>query len=93
MSWTFDPSLATGRDRLRFHIGDTDENDPQLTNETLDALLVSYPTEARAASEACFRLAAKYAREVDRAVAQTTIREGDRSLHYQQLGWAWRFHR
>jgi hypothetical protein len=93
MSWTFDPVLPTVRDRLRLRIGDTDSNDPLLTDETLDALLVAYPNEWRAAAEACFDIAAKYSREVDRMVGNTNIREGDRSRHYHQLGWTYRVRR
>lgn len=93
MSWTFDPALTVARDRVRLYVGDTNPDDPQLQDETLDALLVRYPNEYRAASQACWELAAKYAREVDRDVRDTTIREGDRGKHYQQLAWTYWFRR
>jgi hypothetical protein len=85
MSWTFAPTLATPRDRVRVNIGDTNADDPQLADETLDALLTLTPDERRASAQACRLLAAKFAREVDRDIRDSTIREGDRSAHYLKL--------
>jgi hypothetical protein len=93
LSWTFNPALVTARDRVRLHIGDTKSGDPQLADETLDALLVRYVNEYRAAEMACKDLAAKYAREVDRDVQDTTLHEGDRIKHYTRLAYQYRFRR
>jgi len=40
MTWSYDDSLPTDRDKVRFRIGDTDSEEELLSNETLDALLV-----------------------------------------------------
>lgn len=85
MGWTFAPTLATARDQVRVNIGDTNADDQQLADETLDALLVLTPDLRRCSAQACRLLAARYAREVDRDVRDTTIREGDRSAHYLKL--------
>lgn len=93
MTWSFNPALPQVRDRVRQHIGDTNTADQQLTDEALDVLLVAYPNEYQAAQHACLDLAAKYARQVDRDVNQTTVHEGDRIKHYTRLSWAFRFRR
>ncbi len=41
MSFSFDIGLTEDKDKVRFHIGDTDTNGAYLADETIDALIAS----------------------------------------------------
>lgn len=54
---TFDPTLATAKDWVRFTIGDTDTEDPTLDDATIDAILRQEPNRwfaAATCAEAAF---------------------------------------
>jgi DNA polymerase III delta prime subunit len=65
MTWSYGSSLATDKDSVRFHIGDTDPDDPQLHDEEITALLTSEGGVMRAAIRAAEAIAARYARRTD----------------------------
>jgi hypothetical protein len=65
MTWSYGSSLATDKDTVRFHIGDTDPDDPQLHDEEITALLTSEGGVMRAAIRAAEAIAARYARRTD----------------------------
>jgi hypothetical protein len=65
MSWIYDPSLSTDKDRARFYIGDTDQEDILLSDEEITALLEVEGSPLRAAIVALEHLAAKFSRQVD----------------------------
>ena len=67
MSWSYRDSLGTDRDKTRFRIGDTDTNEQLLSNELLDALLVSRGSPTLAAIDAVEGILAKFARDIDRS--------------------------
>jgi hypothetical protein len=62
MSWTFDATLSTDRDKVRLLIGDTDTNNQQLTDEAIAYLLEREPRVEFAAARACQVMEARYAR-------------------------------
>lgn len=39
MSWTYDTSLATDKDKVRFFVGDTDTNNPLVSDEEIQAII------------------------------------------------------
>jgi len=63
VSWTYtDNPQSCPRDALRFKVGDTNEEDPLLTDAQCDFLLNDYSGDIlQAAIEACRSLAAKFA--------------------------------
>ena len=63
MSWTYtDNPLGSPRDALRFKIGDTNQDDPLLTDAQCGYLLDDYANDIlRAAIAGCEALAAKFA--------------------------------
>ena len=67
MSWSYSDSLSTDRDKTRFRIGDTDTDEQLLSNELLDALLVSRGSPALAAIDAVEGILAQFARDIDRS--------------------------
>src|SRR5690348_7229331 len=93
MSWTYDSGLGTPRDLVRFYIGDTDIDDPQLQDEEIDALLlVNSPntpptnnTALLAATDAVRGLIAKYSRFADKWVGDLKILASQRIASYSAL--------
>lgn len=66
MAWTYtsDPSNVE-RDAVRFLVGDTDSDDPLISDEEIAFFLSEFPQSAyHAAAEVADSIAAKFAREV-----------------------------
>lgn len=84
-TWSYDPSLAANKDIVRFMIGDTDSDDPQMYDEEIAFLLSAYTTPIRAAVSAARALLAKYARQVDRVVGPLRIYSSQRVTAYRDL--------
>lgn len=85
MSWTYNPSLNTSRDRVRLYIGDTDTDDQQLSNEEIDAMLLLDASVFAAAAMAARTLAAKYARQADKWVGDLKILASQKARAYHEL--------
>jgi hypothetical protein len=95
-------TLSTDRDKVRLLIGDTDETDPLLYDDEVDALLAQrvhvvttggtiYNLPA-AAADACGAIAAKFARDFDFAEdGQNFSREAGRFVHADDA-WRYRLH-
>jgi hypothetical protein len=69
MAWSYsgDPASST-RDTIRFMIGDTDTSDQLLNNAEIDYYITLHGTNSRIASESARAVAAKFARNMSRAV-------------------------
>lgn len=85
MSYSYNTSLTDDVSLVRFYIGDTDSTDIQLQNEELSALLTIEGSVFSAAVEACYQIAAKYARLVDESTMDHSKSFSQRQLHYTQL--------
>ena len=85
MTWTYDPTLATDKDRVRFLIGDTDTTDQQLANEEITYLLTVQSNVMLAAANAASGLAAKYARKADTSIGDLSISASQRAAAYLAL--------
>lgn len=64
MSWTYDPKLASSKDKVRFLIDDTDDLDQLLQDEEIEFALGQFGNIFRAASALCETLAIKFAKQV-----------------------------
>ncbi|MGH9202204.1 MAG: hypothetical protein ACRD2A_13325 [Vicinamibacterales bacterium] len=86
MTWSYsqDPTQST-RDAVRFLVGDTDENDPQLQNEEIDYLITKYVVAELAATQAARTLAARYSRYADRVIGELRISYSQRAANYREL--------
>lgn len=86
MVWTYsgDPS-STDRDKVRFMIGDTDSQDPLLSDEEIMYLLDTKQSVQKAAQEACRAIIAKFAREVSYSLGPEKVEASDRLAHYKEL--------
>lgn len=85
MTWTYDTSLSTSRDKVRLLVGDTDTNDQQLSDEEITFITSEETNVYRAAALASRTLAAKYARLVGSSVESLRFFASDRFDHYTQL--------
>lgn len=89
MSATYDPTLDTPLDRVRFRLGDTvvvPESAAQLSNEEITALLTQADgNEGRAALAAAKSLYARYSRMVSTSVGDTSIQMGELADNFRSL--------
>lgn len=87
--------MATDLDLVRLQIGDTDENDPLLLDDEIDAILErrgqvddtggTVYNHAAAAADAAGAIAAKYARDFNFAEDGQRFDRAQRVGHYQAL--------
>jgi hypothetical protein len=85
MTWTYNETLTSDRDRVRMLVGDVDRNDQQLADEALDWHLTEEGGIYAAASAACRSLAATYARRVDFGNSTLSLAASQRIAHYNTM--------
>lgn len=65
MTWNYDNPKASDKDAVRFLVGDTDEDDPLVTDEEIEFFIEEFPSSTyHAAAEVAESIAAKFSREV-----------------------------
>jgi hypothetical protein len=87
VSWTYtlDPENSS-RDEIRFLIGDTNEDDPQLQDEEIAYALSKFTSNAYNAAALCCRtLASKYARLADTTIDEVSVSASQKYRHYLTL--------
>jgi hypothetical protein len=87
MTWTYlngDPATSD-RNKVRFLVGDTDEDDQLLQDEEIDWLLTTQSDPDQAAVLAAEAIAAKFAREADTTNEGLSISKSQRSKSYRDL--------
>jgi hypothetical protein len=85
--WTYDPTLPTPKDQVRFLMGDTIAEDPQMQDEEIDALLTATGGAVGTAAVVGVRsLAAKYSRQADYWVGDLKLLASQRAQAYLRLG-------
>lgn len=88
MTWSFDDSDLSNspKDQVRLLIGDTDTDDQQLSNESIEFYLSSRGGSVNlAAADACDSIAAKYARQVDTKNGSLSVSASQRAKAYRDL--------
>lgn len=90
MAWTFDAALTTPTDRVRVLIGDTNPDDPLLTDEAVAMYLpggaLACANERLAAAELAGALAARFAgRALSISEGGASVNWGDVAARYRQL--------
>ena len=83
MSWSFDDSLSTDRDKVRLKCGLTDTDDQLLSNETIDALLVIRPDITLCSIDCVRAVLAKLARDIDRSAVGMSASRSQKITHYE----------
>lgn len=85
--WTYsgDPTTSA-RDEVRFLIGDTNENDPQLSDTEIDYLLLQTGGNAQSAAlRSVEGLISQYSRLVDKSIGDLSISYSQRKASYMDL--------
>lgn len=86
MTFTYDPTLATQKDQLRWLVADTDEADQLQQDEELAFVLAGQPNTYRAAATVARQIARQFARQCDLEIArEVRISLSDRSKNYFAL--------
>lgn len=82
MSWSYDATLSTPKDKVRFYVQDTDSEDQLLSNEEIDAALTSYSNNVfRAGATAARAIALQLGR---RPSVRLAIAGLDSKAQYEQ---------
>lgn len=91
MAWSYSGNPATsGKDEVRFLIGDTDDASQQLSDEEIQYLLTLHAAQSgypnyRAASAAATTIAAKHASAMRKTVGSLSLDYGQRYNQYLEL--------
>jgi hypothetical protein len=85
MSWTYNSTLATDLDRVRFLVGDTDTDDKQLQDGEINYVVGFFGSVYGAAAAICEALAAKYARKCDKSVGDLSLSMSQKSTAYRAM--------
>jgi hypothetical protein len=97
VSWSFDPTLAQPKDKVRLLIGDWTASEQFLADETIEAILASYALPATPsllqlympAAVSCEAIAATFARKESQSVVGASVSWS--SQHGKFLGLAKQF--
>jgi len=86
MSWSYDDPGLSPKDAVRFYCGDTDENDPLITDEEILFVLkkTQYHVEEIAA-QVCEAIAAKFSRLEDKAIGELKGQYSQKAKAYLDL--------
>lgn len=86
MTWSYLPSLATDKDRVRLKIGDTDTTSQLFSDEEIEALLTDNGDDVfETAAQLCDALATKYARRGNLRIDDFSIDFKSRAEHFAAL--------
>lgn len=86
MAWTYNEAeLSIPLNAVRLLVGDTNRQDPQLSDEEIQAFIDATDSNVGAAAMAARALAAKYSRSVDKWVGDLKILASQRHRHYLAL--------
>lgn len=90
MTWSFDDSLPTAKDRVRVLIGDTDAADQLLSDEAIAMYLpggtLAKASDRLAAAECATAIAAKFIRKANSlSEGGGSVNWGDRAKAYREL--------
>lgn len=85
MPASYDPTLASAMDLVRFLLGDTDVTNALLEDEEITALLETYGSADSTAAAAARSLSARFAGQVDKAVGDLKISFSQKAEQYAAL--------
>lgn len=85
MTWTYDPTLATDLDSVRFEIQDTDTSDQLFSNEEVTAVLTAEGSVSAATLKLAKKLMMKFARMVDTSVGRVSESASQRYAAYKEI--------
>lgn len=78
MTWTYQDTMPTEKDKVRFYVGDTSASDPMFSDQEIEFALLEAGGDVRAAATLCLtHKATEWARLAD-------LKEGQLSISYSQ---------
>lgn len=86
MTWTYSSNPSTSaKDKIRFLVGDTDPNEPLITDEEIEWILSLQPDIYVAASMTALAISAKFARLADKEVGELRVSLSQKAEQYKEL--------
>jgi len=86
MTFTYDDPNSSDLESVRYKIGDTDSDNPQLTDEEIEYELAEANSSILLAAARCASaLAARYARKVTKKIGDRSINYSDLAAQYRSL--------
>lgn len=85
MSWSYDPSQPTSRDRVRRLLGDVNPSDQLVQDEEIDYVLTQFPNPYLAAADLARGLAAEMSRDVSFSFEGVSIQAQQRAASFIKL--------
>ena len=82
MTWSYDPALATDKDKVRFKTADTDPSAPFLSDEEIAFLLTEAGSLPRAVLAAAEEILSRFARQVDKTIGPAQLAASQRHRQY-----------
>jgi len=64
MAWTYDATLSTDKDKVRYLVGDTNTDDQMIQDEEILGMILDNPNIYRAAAAVCRAVGARLSREL-----------------------------
>jgi hypothetical protein len=84
MAWTYVNPTTGDRDKVRFLVGDTNDNDQLVTDEEIEWALET-ENVYNAAATVALSIALKFARQADKTVDDLSIKYSQKSKNYMDL--------
>jgi hypothetical protein len=85
MTWSYDASLASDKDKVRLYIGDTDTNSQLVTDEAIEQMLADFGSVHLAAAALADGLAARFSRTSNITIDGASFSGGSRAAEYRAL--------
>lgn len=85
MAFTYDPTLDTDLDKVRFTIGDTATPNHLIEDAEITAMLASAGSVNVASYKICHHIAAKFARQADFSMDEQGVKLSQKSAAYEKL--------
>lgn len=85
MTWSYDDTLATDKDKVRFFIGDIDTNDKLISDEGIEAMIEAFGNLYDAAAAIADSIAGQFARSSSLSIDGFSIRSSERANEFRAL--------
>jgi hypothetical protein len=85
MTISYDPTLSTVKDQVRFYYGDTIVTSALFSDDEILAMLVLFPDARLCAAEFADALAARFSKSVSFSVEGLNISNSQKSKNYREL--------
>lgn len=85
MTWSYQDTMPTDKDKVRFYVGDTVSTSQKLSDQEINFALTEAGSPRLAAALCCDRLAAQFTALVDTTVGTLRIAHSNKAAQYQKM--------